>query len=90
MSYTELKNSHVVNMLLSVIVGLLTFFGTLSVNYLSKMNDVLNTVVTSDAVQSQQISTLQNEQAELKGFYQSVISTYAARKEDQINSKKVR
>jgi hypothetical protein len=77
-------------MLLSVIVGLLTFFGTLSVNYLSKMNDVLNTVVTSDAVQSQQISTLQNEQAELKGFYQSVISTYAARKEDQINSKKVR
>ena len=82
----EGKGFNITTFLLSLLVMLLSFFGTISVNYLGKMNDALNVVITTNAVQDNRLDVVQKEQADIKGFYQEVIKTYA-KKEDEITVK---
>lgn len=82
----EGKGFNLTSFLLTLIVGLIAFFGTISVNYFSKMNDLLNAGVIINAVQDNKIEVVQKEQNEIKGFYQEVIKTYA-KKEDEITVK---
>lgn len=70
------------SVLLSVIAGLVTFFGSISVNYLGKMNETMSRLVTSDAVQDNKIDAIQKQQDEMKGFYQDVIKSYAKNEEE--------
>lgn len=72
---------NLVSVLLSVICGLLTFFGSISMNYLGKMSAGVEKLLTNDAVQDNKILTLGNEQDEMKAFYQEAIRQYA-KKED--------
>ena len=82
----EGKAFNLTSFLLSLVVGLIAFFGTISVNYLGEMNDSLNVVITTNAVQDNRIENMQKDQAEIKGFYQDVIKIYA-KKEDEITLK---
>lgn len=82
----EGKGFNLVSFLLSLVVGLITFFGSITVSYLGKMNDAMNLVVTTNAVQDNKIEGVQKAQDEIKGFYQDVIKTYA-KKEDEITLK---
>jgi hypothetical protein len=63
--------------LLAIIAGLITLFGSFSLNYLSKMSDKLDAVIVQVATQGKEIESLQRDQNRDEGFYQEVIKSYA-------------
>lgn len=65
------------NILLSIIGALLS----LSVVFLSNMNDKLNNIDKAQAVQDSQIQAMKAEQTDLKTFYQQMLME--AKKEDE-------
>lgn len=81
MATAEQTKVNLTSVLLSVIAGLLTFFGSVSVNYLSKMSEGIDLLRTNDAVQDNKLYTLGRDQDEMKDFYQNVIKEYAKKEE---------
>lgn len=80
------KGFNLISFLLTLVVGLVAFFGTVSVNYLGKMNDALNAAILTSAVQQNTIVAMQKDQQEIKGFYQETIRLFA-KKEDEFTIK---
>jgi hypothetical protein len=70
-----------VPILLSIIAGLLTVFGSFTLKYLSRMSDKIDTVTLQYATQQKDIDALQKGQDRIEGFYQEVIKGQAI-KED--------